>query len=277
MKISMNFSILQTLRECAIRCYDGYHWLIPDTFIKHYKELQETINVIDKDGIHNFFKGLNVNNPTDNCFCVPESTLRVLKIFQEFITCNRASISRTIPYIEDIDDFCTDFIPFLEKELQMLYDRKDLDPDEEDLYALDYLHMYRAEKWINKFISRDEMPVRRKVRRLKLALKIDGIDEEKQTRFRETLKLIEEAENKKQATKELEDILRGKNVDNETINDFLTNYPQMKPNQFKYWYVQHLKGVLNLKAFWGLCIKIDHRDDQGNPCHGWGYSNIASH
>ena len=277
MKKSMNFSILQTLRECAIRCYDGYHCFTPDTFIKHYEELQETINVIDKDGIHNFFMGLNVNNPIDNCFCVPESTLRVLKTFQEFITCNRTSISKTIPYIEDIDDFCTDFIPFLEKELQMLYDRKDLDPDEEDLYALDFLHMYSAKKWIIKFISRDEISVRRKVRRLRFALRIDGIDEEKQATFRETLKLIEEAEKKKQATKELEDILREKNVDKGIINDFVTNYPQMKPYQFKHWYNQHLKGVLNLKTFWRSCIKIDHSDKQGKPCYGWGYKNIASY
>ena len=277
MKKSMNFSVLQALRESAVHCYDGYHWFAPNTFIKHYEELQETINIIDKDGIHDFFNGLNVNNHTDDCFCVPESTLIILKTLQEFITCNRASLAKIFPNIEDIDDFCSDFIPFLEKELQMLYERKDIDADEEDVYALDYLNKYSTEKWINKFISRDEIPVRTKIRRLRLALKTDDIDEEKQTRLRETLKQIEEAEKKKLATKELEDILREKNVGDDIINSFFTNYPKMKPNEFKHWYNQHLKDNLNLTAFWRLCLKIDHSDEKGKPCYGWGYKNIASH
>lgn len=279
---------LQNLRDCVVRCYDysGLYPLTEQQTKEYYNDLFNEFSTFRKEELHGYYERLNINNGEDN-FIVPRSALGALRSLQEHITDDyyRPRLARIIgaDQLECVDDYCTDFIEFLDREIESLHKHIDSDPTDGDKYALQFLNRYDADKWVSKFIDRPNISIRTRVRRLKLAIAVPGIDEQKRVRLNEVLVQVnEEIEQIKReqaielAKIELREMLTQLGVGESIITDFLDKYPSMTNAQFGRWCMSNIKNAGNyLKEFWNICMKIAHSDKSGNPTRGWTYRRIA--
>ncbi len=239
-----------------------------------FARFQKAINEIDRYKLQLFFSQWDVQDRYHDIFPLLGNIIDGLSELQSHISKpdNRPFLAMLIPSIEDIDDFCTNYIEFFRGEDEILKERKDTAPDNYDRYALGLLSKYSAENWISKFINRDEVPIRQKMRLLRLAIKTNYIDEQYRARLSRELKQIDKAIQRNFAIASLSKLLQDLNIQEKFIKVFVSSIPNMAHTTEIIAFYRNFKledKKITFKLFCELCLAI-----RNEPKKGWNYDAI---